>query len=298
MKTSIAALVAGLMLGQTPAIPYVRTKTDDGSHCLRWPVGSGARGSVTFVQSSDGEPSLGPGAFDAISRSAQTWEAQLQTCGDIDLVEGAHSASRFVGYSQSGQNENLVLFRSRLCAAVVPGGDPCVAAGTCANTYDCWDHGSTIVALTTSSYVISTGAVVDADVEMNAASATPTLVDSPPCSGAISTSCVANDVQNAATHELGHFLGLAHSPDPSSTMYASEPIGETSKRVLDSGSKQFVCDVYPSGQASQDCSSSGGGGSTGGCSSAGDRTVLGPGLLVLLLALARRRSPVHRRAGA
>jgi uncharacterized protein (TIGR03382 family) len=81
-------------------------------------------------------------------------------------------------------------------------------------------------------------------------------------------------------------------------MYASEPIGETSKRVLDSGSKQFVCDVYPSGQASQDCSSSGGGGSTGGCSSAGDRTVLGPGLLVLLLALARRRSPVHRRAGA
>ena len=128
-----------------------------------------------------------------------------------------------------------------------------------------------------------------------------TFVVSLLCSGSLSTSCVANDVQNAATHELGHFLGLAHSPDPSSTMYASEPIGETSKRVLDSGSKQFICDVYPSGRPSQDCSSSGGGGggsSGSGCSSAGDPTVLGPGLLVLLLALARRRSPMHRQAGA
>lgn len=299
MKTSIAVLVAGLVLGQT--VPYVRTKTDDGSHCLRWPVNAGTRGSITFVQSNAGEPSLGPGVFDAISRSAQTWQAQLQTCGDMDLVEGAHSASRFVGYKQSGQNENLVLFRTQLCSAVVPGGDPCVAAGTCGNAYDCWDHGSTIVALTTSSYVISSGELVDADVEMNAASATPTIVDSPPCSAPPYTSCVANDVQNAATHELGHFLGLAHSPDPSSTMYASEPIGETSKRVLDSGSKQFICDVYPSGQASQDCSSTGGGGggsSSSGCSSAGDPTVLGPGLLVLLLALARRRAPVRQQAGA
>ena len=301
MKASIAVLLSGLLLGQT--VPYERTKTDDGSHCLRWPVGSGARGSVTFVQSTLGDPALGAGVFDAISRSAQTWQAQLQTCGDMDLVEGARSASRFVGYHQSGQNENLVLFRTALCSAVTPPGDGCVAAGTCGNTYDCWDHGGTVVALTTSSYIVSTGELVDADVEMNAASANPTLVDSPPCSpGSISTSCVANDVQNAATHEMGHFLGLAHSPDPSSTMYASEPLGETSKRVLDSGSKQFVCDVYPSGQPSQDCSSSGGGGggssSSGGCSSAGDPAVLGPGVLVLLLALAGRRSPAGRQAGA
>jgi len=196
-----------------------------------------------------------------------------------------------VGYTQSGQNENLVLFRLQLCSAVVPNGDPCVAAGTCGNAYNCWDHGSTVVALTTSSYIISSGELLDGDVEVNAASATPTIVDSPPCTpGGISTSCVANDVQNAVTHELGHFLGLAHSPDPSSTMYASEPLGETSKRVLDSGSKQFVCDVYPAGRASQDCSSSGGGGSsTSGCSTAGETRAVGPGILFLLLALAARR---------
>ena len=298
MKASMAVLLSGLLLGQT--VPYVRTKTDDGSHCLRWPVSSGGRGSVPFVQSSMGDPALGAGVFDAVSRSAQTWQAQLQACGDLDLVEGTRSASRFVGYNQSGQNENLVLFRTELCSTQVPQGDPCLAAGTCGNVHDCWDHGSTVVALTTSSYILSTGELVDADVEMNAASATPTLVDSPPCSpGSISTSCVANDVQNAATHELGHFLGLAHSPDPTSTMYASEPLGETSKRALDSGSKQFVCDVYPSGRPSQDCSSSGGGSSSSsGCSSAGDPGALGPGILLLVVALTSRRSAPGWHRGA
>jgi Matrixin len=292
MKASVAVLLSGLLLGQS--VPYVRTKTDNGSHCLRWPVSAGARGTISFVQSNVGDPILGQGAFDAVSRSAQTWETQLQACGNLDLVEGAHSASRSVGYTQGGQNENLILFRSELCPAVVPAGDPCIAALTCGNVYDCWEHGATTVALTTSSYVIASGEVLDADVEINAATATPTIVDSPPCSpGSISTSCVANDVQNAATHELGHFLGLDHSPDASSTMYASEPLGETSKRVLDSGSKQFVCDVYPSGQASRDCTSSG----DGGCSSAGGTGAVGPGLL-LLLAFVTRRARTAGRAGA
>ena len=56
MKTSIAVLLSGLVLGQT--VPYVRTKTDDGAHCLRWPVNAGARGTIHFVQSSTGDPGL------------------------------------------------------------------------------------------------------------------------------------------------------------------------------------------------------------------------------------------------
>lgn len=290
MRASVAVLLSGLLLGQS--VQYVRTKTDNGAHCLRWPVSAGTRGTVRFVQSTLGDPTLGAGAFDAVSRSAQTWEAQLQACGNLDLVEGARSSSRFVGYSPGGQNENLVLFRTQLCSPpVVPSNDPCLSAGTCGNTYDCWEHGPSVVALTTSSYVVSSGEVLDADVELNAASAVPTIVNSPPCSpGALSTSCVANDVQNATTHELGHFLGLAHSPDPASTMYESEPIGETSKRALDTGSKQFVCDVYPSGQASRDCT--GGSSTTSGCSSAGEPGGTGPGILLLLalLVLAGRGS--------
>ena len=289
MKLPAAVLLSGLLLGQS-SVTYVRTKTNDSAHCLRWAVNAGARRSLGFVQSTTGDPTLGAGAFDAVSRSAQTWEAQMQACGSMDLVEGSRSSSRSVGYVSGGSNENLVLFRSRLCSAVVSPGDSCIAAGTCGNAHDCWDHDTSVVALTTTSYIVSTGELVDADVEVNAASATPTIVDSPTCApGAISTNCVANDVQNAMTHEFGHFLGLAHSPDPASTMYASEPLGETAKRVLDSGSKQFVCDVYPSGQASKDCSSSSTpSSSSSGCSSAGP-IPFAPGVLLVLLALARRR---------
>jgi len=291
VKLAAAVLLSGLLLGQS-TLQYVRSKTNDAAHCFRWPVTAGTRGQVTFVQSTTGDPTLGNGAFDAVSRSAQTWQAQLQACGNLNLVEGAKSSSRSIGYVPGGANENLTLYRTRLCTAVVPAGDACLAAGNCDNKYDCWDHGSAVVALTTSSYIEATGELVDADVELNAATAFPTVVDSPPCSpGALSTSCVANDVQNAMTHELGHFLGLAHAPDPSSTMYANEPLGETSKRVLDSGSKQFVCDVYPAGRASIDCSASsgGGGGSSSGCSSTGSTGGIVPGLAVLLAALAARR---------
>jgi len=294
MRTTAAVLLSGLLLGQS-APQYVRTKTDDGLHCLRWPVAADARARVTFVQSAAGLPALGAGVFDAVSRSGQTWQAQLQACGNLDLIEGAHWPSRFVGYVQGGSNENLVLFRTRLCSAVVPSGDPCLAANTCGNAYDCWDHAANIIALTTSSYVVTTGVLLDADVEINAVTATPTIVDSPPCSaGGISTSCVANDVQNAVTHELGHFLGLAHAPDPSSTMYATEPVGETSKRVLDSGSKQFVCDVYPAGRASNDCGPSSAGSDSSGCTSAPDPGALTPLVALLLGGLAvrrRRRAP-------
>ncbi|HTS83163.1 MAG TPA: myxosortase-dependent metalloprotease, MXAN_2677/MXAN_2678 family [Myxococcaceae bacterium] len=293
MRAAAAVLLAGLLLGQA-STPSVRTRTNDGLHCLHWPVAAGARGQLTWVQSSAGDPVLGAGALDAVTRSGQTWETQLQACGDLDLVEGTRSSSRSIGYLTGGPNENLTLFRSQLCSSVVPGNDPCVAANTCANAYDCWDHPADTVALTTTTYQVATGALLDADVEINAASATPTIVDSPPCApSALSTSCVANDVQNAMTHELGHFLGLAHSPDPSSTMYASEPIGETSKRVLDPGSKQFVCDVYPQGQASQDCGASSGGTTGGtsssGCSSAPGGGPLAPGWLLLAILVHRRR---------
>ncbi|HVE87584.1 MAG TPA: matrixin family metalloprotease, partial [Myxococcales bacterium] len=66
-------------------------------------------------------------------------------------------------------------------------------------------------------------------------------------------SCVAFDIQNTITHEVGHFLGLAHDQDPESTMYFSASPGELKKRSLDPGTAQFVCDAYPRGLPSQPC---------------------------------------------
>jgi len=269
-------------LGQADA-GYVRTRTPDGQHCFHWGVVAGARSTITFVQSDAGYAALGPGFFDAVSHAASTWQTQMQACGSVNLVEGPQSSSRLVGYDDHGSNENLVLVRIRDCSAVVPATDPCWASSTCGNAHDCWDHGLDILALTTVTAGSSDGVVVDADTEINAVTKFPTLVDSPPCPpGAPATNCVANDVQSFETHEFGHFLGLAHASDPDSTMYYLVPYGDTSRRTLDPASRQFVCDVYPAGRASNDCSLGGTTANTSsGCSASG-----GPGGVVPLLALA------------
>ena len=284
-----AGLFGGLLAAVFAATPsYVRTTTTDGSHCLRWPAGP-----VTVLQSSAGDPSLGDAGFDAVTRGWQTWEAQMQACSDLTLTEGARSASRTVGLLPDGGAENLVLFRTRLCTAVVDAGDPCNGSGTCGNQHDCWEHTSGVLALTTTTYLRTSGVIVDADVELNASQAVFTVVDAPPCDPAAqSLDCVANDTQETATHEFGHALGLSHSPDPTSTMYAYAPVGETSKRTLDDGTRQFVCDVYPLGRPSQDCIAADGGSMDGsGCSTAGTSTtpVLAAGVLGLLLLVGRRR---------
>lgn len=281
--TSLALqLAAGLLLAQTDA-GYVRERTSDGNHCLRWPVAAGASSEVTFVQSAGGDFKLGSGLFDAVSRSEGSWATQASACSSLFLREGAKSASRLTGYAQGGTNENLILVRTTDCAQAVPLNDPCRANDTCDNAYDCWDHGAAVLALTSLTYDTS-GAIVDTDVEVNGATAPLSLVDAPPCTaGNITPSCVAIDVQNTVTHELGHALGLDHSPDPASTMYASAPLGETSKRTLDPASKQFLCDVYPPRLASRDCflpdggSDSGGGTGGGGGGGGGPAGGGGPG---------------------
>jgi len=281
-----------LVLGQADA-GYVRTRTTDGQHCFHWGVTAGSRSTVTFVQSDVGDPALGSGFFDAVSSSAETWQSQMQVCGSLNLAEGPHSSSRLIGYDEHGGNENLVLVRTRDCGSVVPANDPCHAAATCENAYDCWGQGSDVLALTTATAGASDGVVVDADTEINAVTKLPTVVDFPLCpANGASTSCVANDVQSFETHEFGHFLGLAHSPEPSSTMYALVPYADLSRRTLDPGSLQFVCDVYPTGRASNDCAlATSPAGTTSGCTTAGSPGGLPASFLALgLLCLALRRS--------
>ena len=290
-------LLVGLALGQTDA-GYVRTRTPDGQHCFHWPVAAGARSTITFVQSDAGYAPLGPRFFGAVSRAASTWQTQFQTCGSVNLVEGALSSSRLVGYDDHAANENLVLVRIRDCGAVVAASDPCWASASCGNAYDCWEHGLDVLALTTVTAGSSDGVVVDADTEINAVTKFPTLVDSPPCPpGAPATNCVANDLQGFETHEFGHFLGLAHAPDPNSTMYFLVPYGDTSRRTLDPGSQQFVCDVYPTGQASNDCSLGGASANaSSGCSASGAPGGLAASLLALL-SLGLRRAGARRARG-
>ncbi len=55
----------------------------------------------------------------------------------------------------------------------------------------------------------------------------------------------AFDVQNIATHEIGHVVGLAHVNAPALTMYAYASPGETKKRSLGTGDMKGIAIIYP-----------------------------------------------------
>jgi hypothetical protein len=282
-------VVLAAVLGQSNA-PYERSRVvpgDTSTQCLYW-----TQTRITWNQSTVGNPkATNHTEFDAISRSFQSWQDIFASCGNLTLTEGPRVDSRTVGYNRGGDNINLVLFRGRDCRQVAPANDACFTNRDCDNVYDCWDDSNGTIAITLTTYDERTGVVYDSDISFNAAQFDFTTGNGGPCGIVATPDCVATDVQNTATHEVGHFVGLDHTNAPGSTMNPSAPPGETSKRTIDSGSRDFVCTAYPKGKASQPCfpvpgtnNNSGG----GGCGAASGGLAVLP-LLAAASLLARRR---------
>lgn len=292
MRWAGGALAAlALIAAAAPARAYVRSTVPDSDICLFWDARdlgwSVARGDAPGLPLADALP--------AFAASFLTW--QDVTCTDLVFHGGAVVESRDVGFDEQGPNDNLLIFRDRRCDDVAPPTDPCWKDGGCANAYDCWDFSDSAIAVTTTTFSQKTGEIVDADIEFNASAFPFTAVDGSPCKPGQVHGCVATDVQNTATHEIGHFLGLDHSTVRVSTMYASAPVGETSKRTLDRDDIEGICAIYPAGAPTsvcvnridtsdrhpdQGCSCGAGGG-------------VGPEALLALLPAARwlRRRPVR-----
>ncbi len=132
-------------------------------------------------------------------------------------------------YDREGPNENLIVFHD-----------------------DAWPYEakdrlesglskSPTIALTTVTFDSQTGEIFDADLELN--SADYTIV---PVTAANQTQADSYDLQAVLTHEIGHFLGLAHSPLRDAVMDAS---GDTQagakKRLLTQEDVKGICAIYP-----------------------------------------------------
>ena len=110
-------------------------------------------------------------------------------------------------------------------------------------------HAGGAFALTTTWFDTNSGEIYDADMEINQQF---WIFDDCPESGCTDDNVV--DLGNTVTHELGHFFGLAHTPDDEmATMWACADTAETFKRDLRPDDIEGLCAVYPPGTLPTEC---------------------------------------------
>src|ERR1051326_8700273 len=105
------------------------------------------------------------------------------------------------------------------------------------------------LAVTISTYKISTGEIIDSDTHFNGVNFHWAVIDTPE-----EQNGDLIDIQNVATHEFGHFIGLDHSSEDifepilklyqATMFYASGP-GETFRRELKEDDQEAVENLYP-----------------------------------------------------
>lgn len=275
--TTLALIVS--LAAPSLASAYVRSETELGD-ALFWD-----RRSIPWRMHVAGSDDVGLDlATDAAKRSFEQWEAV--TCSDVDFGYAGLTDDDFVGFRQQGANENVVVWRE-----------------------SDWPHELGVIAVTTVTFctrvqgsVCPTGGLIlDADIELNGADFTFTIVDT---SGASDR----YDLRNTLTHEIGHLLGFGHSADQEATMFLSAPPGERKKRDLAPDDEAALCDSYPGGEpasplndeptptADQQVPTAGAGVNEEGCSATGGSGGAGwLALLVLSLGAGRCRRPAGRR---
>ena len=131
------------------------------------------------------------------------------------------------------------------------------------------------LALTTVTYGVDSGDIVDADIQINSFGHKMTAQEPPPTG--------FYDLQAILTHEAGHFLGLAHATSSAPIMFAQYQPGAT---TLTADDREGICAIYPPSPPSS---------SSSGCSVSPAGPFSGPGAALLLPLLAACRLRWRRR---
>ena len=154
-------------------------------------------------------------------------------CSYVEFVNAGETNETRIGYAR--------------CA------DPAANVNAFLFVGDGWTHQINAVALTSVTYDVANGRILDADIEMNAEIYNFGYIEFPWSQTTIV------DVRNTLTHEVGHFLGLDHTradtfvPDEGeentdfreATMFAETGAGEVKKRSLHPDDIAGLCDIYP-----------------------------------------------------
>lgn len=278
----------------TTSEPCVLVSLHPGSHELAW------RRRCTSISFS---AALGVAATEGrinedmarvvLGRSISTWTSV--DCGgavsglEVTILPEANACTRAAHY-RGGRNVHTIVF---------------VADGWATERL----HDPRALAVTYVWHDPATGEILDADMELNEDTKDFHVCALEACADVVPLDSAVVDLENTVTHELGHYFGIAHTPDDrEATMFSEAAAGETLKRDLRDDDRAALCGIYvdppamplpatcdptPAGGLGLDCAPA----SSCGCSAVGARAssagaalLLGLGLVVAGASRRRQRA--------